>query len=225
MGRQQGRQHVICRTSRYRRSHGGGHKDGHKGFHPCESRFLYFLVWRRPETGDRFEKEERQRIFPVVRTDHLWGPSFSFTYSQFSYCTATHTVQSTLSAAQGELPEGQERVPWGMTVSRNSLAWKLPTAPAKINCAKQTDSQVPSGITRSSVARHGHPPGDPLLPFGQFTLCRACVEQPTCVAVRCLRTANISRKTRCGNPTAVPLFEAVAGLWSAPDYEIKGSGS
>ena len=26
-------------------------------------------------------------------------------------------------AAQGELPEGQERVPWGMTVTRNSLVW------------------------------------------------------------------------------------------------------
>ena len=84
--------------------------------------FLYFLVWRRPETGDRFEKRIRQRIFPVVRTGHLWGPSFSFTYSQFSYCTATHTVQSTLSAAQGELPEGQERVPWGITVPHDSLA-------------------------------------------------------------------------------------------------------
>ena len=28
-------------------------------------------------------------------------------------------VYSTQSAAQGELPEGQERVPWGMTVPRN----------------------------------------------------------------------------------------------------------
>ena len=54
-----------------RRTHDGGHKGGHQGFHPCESRFLYFLVWRRPETGDRFEKEERQRIFPLIRTDLL----------------------------------------------------------------------------------------------------------------------------------------------------------
>ena len=28
------------------------------------------------------------------------------------------------------------------------------------------------------------PQGDPLLLFGQFTLCRACAEQPVCVAVR-----------------------------------------
>ena len=49
-----------------RRTHDGGHKGGHQGFHPCESRFLYFLVWRRPETGDRFENGERQRIFSSV---------------------------------------------------------------------------------------------------------------------------------------------------------------
>ena len=34
------------------------------------------------------------------------------------------------------------------------------------------------------VARHGYPPGDLLLPFGQFTLCRACVDKTVCVAVR-----------------------------------------
>ena len=33
--------------------------------------FPCFLIWRRPETGDRFEKEERQRIFPLIRTDLL----------------------------------------------------------------------------------------------------------------------------------------------------------
>ena len=47
-----------------------------------------FIVWRRPETGDRFEKRIRQRIFPVVRTDHLWG-SVLFFYLfavQLLYC-------------------------------------------------------------------------------------------------------------------------------------------
>ena len=34
--------------------------------------------------------------------------------------------------------------------------------------------------------RHCHPPGDPLLPFGQFTLCRACADEITCVAERYL---------------------------------------
>ena len=27
---------------------------------------LYFLVWHRPETGDRFENRERQRFFSTV---------------------------------------------------------------------------------------------------------------------------------------------------------------
>ena len=43
-----------------------GHKDGHQGFHPCESCFLCFLTWRRPEIGDRSEIGERQRIFSTV---------------------------------------------------------------------------------------------------------------------------------------------------------------
>ena len=125
-----------------------GHKDGHQGFHPCESRFLYFLVWRRPETGDRFEKEERQRIFPLIRTDLLRVRPFLLPIR--SSVTLLLHISATLRRRD-------------MPVSRNSLAWKLPTAPAKINCAKQTDSQVPSGITRSNVARHCHPPGGPSL--------------------------------------------------------------
>ena len=36
------------------------------GFYPLDSSFPYFLVWRRSETGDRFEKRERQRIFITV---------------------------------------------------------------------------------------------------------------------------------------------------------------
>ena len=38
------------------------------------------------------------------------------------YFAATHKGNSALGAAQGELPEGQERVPWGITVPHNSLA-------------------------------------------------------------------------------------------------------
>ena len=36
------------------------------------------------------------------------------------YFAATHKGNSALGAAQGELPEGQERVPWGITVPHNS---------------------------------------------------------------------------------------------------------
>ena len=41
-----------------------------------------------------------------------------------------------------------------------------------------------SVVTRKRVARHGYPPGDLLLPFGQFTLCRACGDEAAGVAVR-----------------------------------------
>ena len=38
------------------------------------------------------------------------------------YRSATQAVYSTQSAAQGELPEGQEKVPWGIAVLRNLFA-------------------------------------------------------------------------------------------------------
>ena len=59
--------------------------------------------------------------------------------------------------------------------------------------------------------------------FGQFTLCRSCVKQPTCVAVRYLTLRirrYMARKARpCGRkkPLPFPIFEAVAGLRSALD--------
>ncbi len=52
------------------------------------------------------------------------------------------------------------------------------------------------------VARHGYPPGDPLLPFGQFTLCRACGDETACVAVRYL-TLRIGRE-RYGSKNPLP---------------------
>ena len=37
--------------------------------------FPYFLVWRKSETSDRCEIEERQRIFSLLRTNYLRSPS------------------------------------------------------------------------------------------------------------------------------------------------------
>ena len=50
------------------------------------------------------------------------GPSFSYTYSQcqIAFCYTCGSIYA--GATQGELPEGQEKVPWGITVSRNSFA-------------------------------------------------------------------------------------------------------
>ena len=68
--------------------------------------FPCFLIWRRLPTCDRFEIGERQRIFTSA--------SFSTcSQCQIPYCYTYRLLYS--GAAQGELPEGQEKVPWGTT--------------------------------------------------------------------------------------------------------------
>ena len=54
--------------------------------------------------------------------------------SQIAYCYTCGLCFT--GATQGELPEGQEKVPWGITVSRNSLAWIFCTTPT--NCTRYT---------------------------------------------------------------------------------------
>ena len=44
----------------------GAQEGRHQGFHPLVNHPFPKLVWRRPETGDRFENGERQRIFSSV---------------------------------------------------------------------------------------------------------------------------------------------------------------
>ena len=89
-------------------------RDGHQGFHPCESRFLYFLVWRRLPTCDRCEIGERQSGYHNVNF---------VKYSQFTDSVLLH-IRATLR--------------W---VRHNSAARfvsaLLQTRPAKINCAKR----------------------------------------------------------------------------------------
>ena len=58
------------------------------------------------------------------------------------------------------------------------------------------------------VARHGYPPGDPLLPFGQFTLCRACGDETACVAARYL-TLRIGRE-RHGSKNPLPFLYSLS---------------
>ena len=64
------------------------------------------------------------------------------------------------------------------------------------------------------IARHGYPPGDLLLPFGQFTLCRACEDKTACVAVRCLTLriggdmGALRAPLRQKKSSAVPLFRS-----------------
>ena len=69
------------------------------------------------------------------------------------------------------------------------------------------NSQVPSVTTRKRVARHRHPPGDPLLPFGQFTLCRACGDETACVAERYLILRIGCERHGRKNPLPFPMSE------------------
>ena len=60
-----------------------------------------------------------------------------------------------------------------------------PRSHATVSSVIKQNPQMPSMTTeQTSCATRISPPGDPLLLFGQFTLCRACAEQPVCVAVR-----------------------------------------
>ena len=131
-----------------RRTHGGGHKDGHQGFHPCESRFLYFLVWRRSETGDRFEKGERQSGYSCV------------SFSAFSRFTDNVLLHIRLNLRRRN-----------MTVLRNFVNLEFTHGTYGLGVWYKLFSQALSVTTRSRIVRHGYPPGDPLLPCGQFTLC------------------------------------------------------
>ena len=98
----------------------------------------------------------------------------------------------------------------------------LRTGPTRINGTKGINSQVPFGITCTRVARHCYPPGDLLLPFGQFTLCRACGDGTACVAAEYL-ALRIGRgmgahcaPLRKKKSSAVPLFGAVSSLRFSP---------
>ena len=65
-------------------------------------------------------------------------------------------------------------------------------------------SQVLSIITCSRIARHGYPPGDLLLPYRQFTLCRACLDEITCVAVMYLTLRTVCERHGRKNPLPFP---------------------
>ena len=57
--------------------------------------------------------------------------------------------------------------------------------PCGCACAAEFTGAVRRHQT-TELRNTGIPPGDLLLPFGQFTLCCACVEQTACVAVKYL---------------------------------------
>ena len=92
-----------------------------------DSIFLYFLGWRRSETGDRFDMGNGSRVTIACLSQTIRSSQIVYCYTCGLFFTG---------ATQGELPEGQEKVPWGITVSRNSLAWIFCTTPT--NCTRYT---------------------------------------------------------------------------------------
>ena len=89
------------------------------GFYPLDSRFPLFVSLAKIGERRPLRKGERQRILSSAWTRVARHVS---TYSQGRIpCCYTYGFICA-GAAQGELPEGQERVPWGITVPRNPLA-------------------------------------------------------------------------------------------------------
>ena len=77
-------------------------------------------------------------------------------------------------------------------------------------------------ITGSQIVRHCHPPGDPLLPFGQFTLCRACGDETACVAARYLTLRIVRERHERKNP--LPFSFSQRSLFSGLHQIILGKG-
>ena len=59
---------------------------------------------------------------------------------------------------------------------------------------------MPSVATRPTSCASRSSPGDPLLPFGQFTLCRACGDETACVAARYLTLRIVRERYERKNP-------------------------
>ena len=77
---------------------------------------------------------------------------------RISAAVLLHPIWVCAGAAQGELPEGQERVPWGISVPRNSF-----TGAGYLNPAVVADLHLKTACAA--------------------LLCRACLDEITCVAV------------------------------------------
>ena len=59
-----------------------------------------------------------------------------------------------------------------------------------VKVVDRCNPQELSVVTRKRVARHGYPLGDLLLPFGQFTSCRACGDEAAGVPPVCNRCSS-----------------------------------
>ena len=88
----------------------------------------------------------------------------------------------------------------GATYPCRATLWHVARkAPADLGIRYNLSAQALSVITRKRIVRHCYPPGDLLLPFGQFTLCRTQRRTVMC-------SSNRSDSLRiCGCEMGVPL--------------------
>ena len=104
--------HLRLRSERNLAYPAGAQEGRHQGFHPLVNHPFPIIARRKSERRDRSEKRNGSRVTAACL-------SLPFRSSQTVYCYTGRKVCA--GATQGELPEGQERVPWGITVSRNSF--------------------------------------------------------------------------------------------------------
>ena len=169
---------------------------------------LCFLARRRPETGDRFEKENGRGFFlPQGRTNVSAHVSTS-TQCQILYCYTCGLLYA--GATQGELPEGQEKVPWG----DDRVAQLVGLVATDSICEFQRSVQ---SISAGPVYHNVLTNCAALLCRTQRRVARMCsstLSDPANTRIHG-RAKRVLRKEKS---SAVLLLAAVAGLWSAPDY-------
>ena len=89
----------------------GAQEGRHQGFHPLIFTPFPKIVWRRPETGDRFENGERQRIFSSAGGAQCRPISLPIRNVRFH--TATHTISSLQARHKVNCPKGKRGSPGG----------------------------------------------------------------------------------------------------------------
>ena len=89
-------------------------------YYPLNSHFLLFVSLAQIRDRRPLRKRGTAEDF-YYRRGAQCAP-ISLPLRSAGFRTATHTGYSTQGAAQGELPEGQERVLWSMTVPRKPFS-------------------------------------------------------------------------------------------------------
>ena len=148
---------AVRTTGRFTAPAAAGKRADTCGFYPLNSRFPLFP--NPAQTRDRrpLRKRGTTEDFSSHKDGPTSGPSFSFTYSQFGYPTATHIGYS----AQARHDSVAQFV--SLEITDSTCEDKL--------C--QTDRFA--GAFRYNVPKNC-----------ATRLCRACVDSTVCVAVRCL---------------------------------------